>query len=237
MAQVLDELKGISETTYFATESYDGGIQNYAFSQDPKGVIYVANNLGMLTYDGANWERYPVSNGTKVRSVCSGDSGKVYVGAQNELGYFKPNELGVFEYNSLISQVPNEFKDFNETWSIHQTSFGTAFCTSSTIFLLDQDELKLILHDPKMKWVFYVGGALFCQSLGTGVKVYDGNSWEILSSESIFKSKDITSIIQIDEERLMIATYQDGLYLYDQNRIQAFQSPFQKHSLNIGSTK
>lgn len=51
-------------TTYTPAE-YQGGIQNWAIDQDTLGYIYVANNYGLLEFDGATWNRYVIPESTK----------------------------------------------------------------------------------------------------------------------------------------------------------------------------
>ena len=51
----------------FHTLDYKAGIQNWDFVQNKRGIIYVANNFGLLEFEGNEWETYPVKNQTKVR--------------------------------------------------------------------------------------------------------------------------------------------------------------------------
>ena len=53
----------------FTTEDYGGGNQNWSVSQAVSKNIYVANNKGLLEYNGANWQLYPTPNETIMRSV------------------------------------------------------------------------------------------------------------------------------------------------------------------------
>ncbi|MCS7086834.1 MAG: hypothetical protein RMM53_12060, partial [Bacteroidia bacterium] len=39
----------------FTTDDYGAEAQNWAVTQDSRGVIYVGNNSGVLEYDGYEW--------------------------------------------------------------------------------------------------------------------------------------------------------------------------------------
>ena len=64
--------------------------------------IYFANNKGLLMYNGARWKLYKSKNSSIVRSVkVIGD--KIYTGSYMDFGYWKKNEFGTLEYNSITS--------------------------------------------------------------------------------------------------------------------------------------
>src|ERR1700743_1035392 len=101
---------GLPQISNFTTIDYKGGNQNWDIQQDKLGIMYFANNEGLLTYNGENWNIYPVPSNTIVRSVQIGPDGKIYVGAQGDMGYFYPDSKGVLKYTSLkylISKADN----------------------------------------------------------------------------------------------------------------------------------
>ena len=104
---------GLPDIINFKKAAYHAGLQNWDFKQDQKGLLYVANNEGMLTFDGRNWELHPLPNKTIARSLeIVGDS-LIYVGGQGELGYFKTNQNGSLIYTSLIDKIPPQDRNFS----------------------------------------------------------------------------------------------------------------------------
>lgn len=79
---VSDELGSFPYRNFLYNE-YHGHFQNWAIVQDHRGIIYVANNNGILEYDGRNWSLIPVNNAV-CRSLDVDASGRVWVGALNE---------------------------------------------------------------------------------------------------------------------------------------------------------
>lgn len=85
-------------------QSYHSGNQNWQIAQSMEGWMYFANNNGLLEYDGANWNTYPLPGHTKVRSVLSvGDT--IYVGALGQFGCFVRNSKGKLIYHDLSGQI------------------------------------------------------------------------------------------------------------------------------------
>ena len=80
----------------YNTSNYNGGNQNWAVAQDKSGIIYAANNRGLLSFDGVNWELHTLPNNIGVKSIFIDSSEteneiteKIYVGAFEEFGYFE----------------------------------------------------------------------------------------------------------------------------------------------------
>jgi len=78
----------------YAQKEYQGDFQNWGITQDPRGVVYVANNQGVLEYDGARWRLIPTPRRNVVRSVGVDGSGRVFVGSVGEIGYLEPGPNG-----------------------------------------------------------------------------------------------------------------------------------------------
>jgi len=87
----------------FGTEDFHAGTQSWGMAQDKNGVLYFANNSGLLTYDGTYWKLYSLPNATIIRSVVIDSKGRIIVGGQDEIGYFFPDKNGLLTYRMVIS--------------------------------------------------------------------------------------------------------------------------------------
>ena len=94
-------------------KNYSTGLhpQNWSIVQDQRGVIYAANNGGILEYDGVSWRTIKVPN-WKVRSLALDDHGTVYIGGFNEIGFLAPDSYGGLQYVSLKGHLKNNQKNF-----------------------------------------------------------------------------------------------------------------------------
>ena len=125
---------GLPEIINYSKNQYNAGAQPGDLRQDKLAVIYFANNEGLLTFDGKSWQLYPLPNKTIVRSVLIGEDGKIYVGGQDELGYFSPNSFGKLVFTSLIKVIPAADRNFGDVWDIVSFKKGVYFRTSNKIF-------------------------------------------------------------------------------------------------------
>jgi hypothetical protein len=78
---------GISEIEYFNCRDYKAGTQNWSISQAENGLIYFANNDGIVEYDGSVWRLLPKAANSITRAVLA-HNGRIYVGANGAFGYY-----------------------------------------------------------------------------------------------------------------------------------------------------
>ena len=83
--------KGIPFITNYSKRTYEGGTQNWNIVQTASGLMYFANNEGVLEFDGNSWRSIPMPNHSIVRSLAVDSLQRVYLGAYNEFGYLEPN--------------------------------------------------------------------------------------------------------------------------------------------------
>src|SRR5690606_32936566 len=96
----------------YALSEYNAGNQNWGISRAENGMLYVANNKGLLSYDGIQWDLRELPNKTTIRSVLA-HKDLIYTGSYEEFGYWKKNSKGILVYSSLTTSVkdkisPNE---------------------------------------------------------------------------------------------------------------------------------
>jgi len=129
----------------YPIEVYKGAAQNWVMAQDKQGVSYFANNDGVLRYDGTSWDLMPLPNKDFVSSVAVDAEGKIYVGSVNELGYFQKDSAGIYQYRSLMSQLPAEHRK-NVKDIIDTKIFGNVvfFSDYENVYLYSDGELRML---------------------------------------------------------------------------------------------
>ena len=117
---------GLPFVNNYYRDEYNAGTQNWSITQDSDGVIYFANNDGVLKYDGTNWNLFELPNNSKVRSVKWIDN-RLFAGGYDEFGYFFEDEKGSMTYTSLSDQLEVKEQKFDEIWRIFETEYGLVF--------------------------------------------------------------------------------------------------------------
>jgi ligand-binding sensor domain-containing protein/DNA-binding CsgD family transcriptional regulator len=145
----------------FAPSDYGAGIQNIDFAQNRDLSLFVANNLGVLSFNGTSWGKHALNTGKKQRSLAfDPNSNRLYVGSQGEFGFFERN----WNYVSLVDKIPKNFRDFDEVWDVLLLDSKVYFCTFQGIYIYESDTISVIRRPGGFNRSFLGGNRLFTQS-------------------------------------------------------------------------
>lgn len=222
---------GLPQITNFTTADYKGGSQNWDIQQDATGVMYFANNEGLLTYNGQNWNIYPVPSNTVIRSVRIGPDGKIYVGAQDDLGYFFPNSKGVLKYTSLKYLIPKADNSFADVWNISIDNGKIFFRTNAKIFELSGGKVTTFNSNPGWLFLGKFNNGLYAQERTNELKKFEGNKWNLVCT--LPKGALITAMSNYVKDTALIATLKDGLFLLINNKLVKKRSAVDKLLQNV----
>lgn len=156
----------------FSPTEYKAGIQNIDFAQNRDMTLFVANNLGVLSFNGNEWKRHNFRTGKKKRSLAFDENtDRLYVGSQGEFGYFEED----WEYVSLVDKIPEGERDFDEVWDVFLVGAHTYFCTFQGIYAFDGTNMAVIKHPDGLERSFCTNGKLFTQSQHGKLFEVEGN--------------------------------------------------------------
>jgi len=204
---------GLPQVSSYTSLEYKGGTQNWGIAQDRNGILYFANNEGLLTYNGAYWKIYPTPNKTIIRSVKIDVDGKIYIGGQDEIGYFSPNEYGILTYHSLKHLIPAKDRQFADVWDIVLNGKEIYFRTVNKIIRFNGN--KVDVYPTPIAWVYMgkVDRKVYAQEINIGLKVFNAGKWDIICNDKRIISGNVTSVLPYNRDTLLITTLNDGLFL------------------------
>lgn len=219
------QLEGLPFVTYYTTQEYDGGIQNWAITQSDDGLIYVANNFGLLEFDGTNWTRHNLPRETKIRDVLVHESGRVYVACQGDFGYLEVNKFGMFEFISLLNKLPEANQDVDEIWRIFEDNGDFYFCTFNEVFIYRKNgQVQVVDPDYAPENFFFVNHSLYVSQLGRGLSKLKDNTLGLVEHGDFFKDKTIVGVLPLANNQLWIATRNQGIYSFNGSRFEPWKT-------------
>ena len=207
---------GLPEIVNYAKQAYKGGTQNWDIKQGMNGVLYFANNEGLLSFDGTFWKLYPLPNRTIIRAIEVTKDQKIYTGGQNELGFFAPNERGILIYHSLLNLIPEKDRSFDDVWNICIYGNDLFFRTNKRIFQLSNN--KITVYPTRSQWRFLAScnQQLIAEDIENGALLFQNGFWVPFLKNSVLPPTSlITSFVPLNQGRTLIATLKDGLFIYD----------------------
>jgi len=216
---------GLPNIVSYSRQVYNAGSQNWGIAQDSAGIMYFANNKGLLVFDGTSWRTYPLPNGTIVRSLAIGSHHRVYVGGQEEFGYFSPDKHGELRYTSLKHLVPKKENDFADVWNVCVSDNRVFFRSNRKIFELNGN---IITVHSSINWG-YLGvtpGGLIAHEFSRGLVKYTKGEWvPCIKTGSLPQDVRVTAALPAGKDSIVLCTLVHGLYLLKHDTVSYFDAP------------
>ncbi|GIV43744.1 MAG: hypothetical protein KatS3mg035_0867 [Bacteroidia bacterium] len=165
--------------------------------QDQNNFLYLANNDGVLIYDGSNWKLIETPN--PVRYLAMGPNKIILVGCKEDFGALIPGKNHHYYYKSYKNLLDNKLS-FNEVINIHVVGNQVIYVTDKSIYHLDISNLD---NKPtQLRWNFAIEGSgsnkneVWIYSEKGGLKtikdknITDLQGWEAIKTSGLYKSVD-----------------------------------------------
>ncbi len=185
----------------FSSEDYLADNQNWSLSQDSQGHIFVANNRGLLEYDGMDWRLYPSPNESIIRAVhCHNDT--VFTGCYRDFGFWVRNAEGMHEYTSLVQNQDWEMGEDEQIWKILEFENHFIFQSLSTIYIYDpiSNSMDFFNQEEGITRVFRKRGELYVAVPNQGIYQLDKEGLSLISKASVFTENLIVGMYDINGE-------------------------------------
>lgn len=225
-------LLGIPQVVNYNNEQYNGGIQNWDVEQDKNGILYFGNNEGLLTFNGRYWNLFKLPNFTSVRSVGIDSKNRIYVGGQDEFGYFYPNAQGVLKYTSLLNLLPENMRKLADIWGVSVVRDEVFFRSIHAILHYKDGVIKS--YKTSTSWLFMgaVKDKVFSQSSDSGLMIYDHGMWKPFCKDSILNRSSITAVLPYSGDTLLVSMLKKGLFLIINHQLKPLSSSLNHVFLN-----
>lgn len=223
-AQVLPS--GIPPIRNFTKKVYQAAPQNWDIARSPQQVMYFANNIGLLTFDGTFWHSYPIGNKTILRSICVLDDERIMAGGQGEIGWFFSNDFGIPEYYSLTHQMPEPYKNFEDVWHIQALGTQIFFNTSREVFIWDDKKIQVFPFNGRIEKVEKVKNEILLYEENGGLYKWQNQSFKKIASAPSINSPVTGMISRSKSDTLIITTMKDGLLYFAHNKWSKMEGPW-----------
>ncbi len=201
----------------FYPKDYHGENQNWAISQSPNKIIYVANSGGLLEYNGANWKLYPSPNQSIIRSVQVVDN-RIYSGCYMEFGYWVKDESGTLNYTSISKLIDVDLLEDEEFWNIINIEDWIVFQSLKRIYIYDlkDNSVNIIESENEINKVFKIDESIYFQRMGKGIYRIDQGIDFLVTDHNITKNNKIINLF-LNGKDLLILTEDRGFYSLKDN--------------------
>ncbi|EAR00942.1 triple tyrosine motif-containing protein [Maribacter sp. HTCC2170] len=202
--------------TSYKAKDYNAGNQNWMVSQDYNKHIFIANNAGLLRYDGAKWQLFKTPNGSVIRSVKVIDE-LVYTGCYMEFGYWEKDKFGDLQYNSLVPKLKDSLIDDEQFWNILKVDDWVLFQSLDRIYIYNSidESIQIINSETRRAKIFNVGKSVLFQKLSEGIYKIENGEPILVSSDPVFKDYVLVGAFQIENKILFLSENGEFYFLND----------------------
>jgi len=214
----------------FSPEDYNAESQNWSVGQGINGYVYVANNKGLLEFNGADWNLYPTPNQTIMRSVKVLDQ-KVFTGFYMDFGFWERDAFGLLQFTSLVAQNQLSLLPDEQFWNILELDGWILFQSLQRIYIynLKTKEVKIINSDSSITKMFKVENDVYFQELGKGVfRIEDGKP-KLITNKKELQENRITLVFK-KTNQLIFLTQDKGFFTVEDKY--TFENPELQNFLN-----
>ncbi len=201
----------------FTPDVYKAGNQNWNISRDDNNRIYVANNFGLLEFDGLRWTLHPTPDGSIMRSVFVKNN-MVFTGAYMDFGYWLRNENGTLAYTSLANTVGFQTIEDEQFWNIFSHKQYILFQSLNRLVIYNQQSntLKTYTSEYGILDAFVNDDEIYFQDNNrTLFKIENEKSLVYLSAVDLNQNQ-VVGLVNTSAGQLIV-TRENGLFLNARN--------------------
>ncbi len=207
----------------FTPKEYGADNQNWSIAQSKDKTIFIANNKGLLEYDGARWQLHFTDNQTIVRSVAVIDE-KIYTGSYMDFGFWLRDEYGKLNYTSLSNDLEIQLLEDEEFWTIVSLDDWMLFQSLDRIYIvnLETNKTKIIESGERITKMFRVDNDIYFQRLNKGIYKIENGEDSLVTNSPEIRGKEVINIFD-SAGSLLIHTRESGFFKFSKGELIKWQ--------------
>ncbi|MBO9593327.1 MAG: hypothetical protein J7599_10495 [Niabella sp.] len=210
----------------YKKSDYAGGSRTWDIRQDSKGILYFANDEGLVTFNGVRWGLFPLPNKSILRSIYIDGDDRVFVGGQGDFGYFAPGRGNQLRYVSLKDKIPKPYSSFADVWHIAAWGRSLFFQATDRIFELSDNNIRVHPAPEFWQYIGLAGKRLLAQDRNLGLLELKNGRWVPLKTDAgLIHNMEIASIIPNGENRFLVTTIDNNAYILQNDTISKMNIP------------
>lgn len=218
----------------FRIFEYQAASKNWDLAVNKEGELFVANNSGLLHYNGEQWVLYPLPNKTTIRSVAY-INGKVFTGSYEEFGYWEKNAVGGMEYTSLTHLIRDHTFTSEEFWQILPYGDSIVFRSFSSIYLYRDNRISIVDPGVLVNHIVVMDDKLYVAGDRNGLHFMENNMLFPIKGTEILNNKIVVDM-DVSPMGLLIGTKLHGTYLWTNGELrplnEGINQELKQHQLN-----
>lgn len=214
-----ERFRGSGFIRNFSASDYLGHPQNWKVIQDASGLVFVANNFGVMEFDGSNWRIYPLPGNVAARSMALTADGLLYVAAKNEFGFIGLDSLGQRAYFSMKSMLPDSLSIYLDLRQVHVIGEDVFFRSNELLLRIRGNELKYWKPSESFHRSYALNGDYYIMSPGKGLNKLIDDELILTKGGALLKDYMVYALLPYDDKNYLIATRENGIFFIEKKTL------------------
>lgn len=204
--------KGLPLIQNYTPDEYDGHVQNWGFTEDTLGVLYVLNLQGIIRYDGVNW--FNISINENLYSIHRAQNGKIFVGGIDEFGYLDEPEdsnNAIIQYYSLRQLLPDTLQ-IERIFEITSNGDEIYFQANNSLIRYDGERAKVFTPKVRFSTVYNINDEIIVRDALEGLKRVEGDSLVLINGGEFFANSHLSAYLKHPEKEIYCRFNECAIY-------------------------
>jgi len=198
---------------------YGHNPNNLDVVQSVEGLLYVANQEGILEHDGSTWRLISLPGRRTPNLLMRDANGRILVGASGDIGYIASDSLYRPTFVSFFPDQSLERNRFETVESIHRAGKSSFFTSASRIYEVTPDTVLTHVPSAPIQASFTNQDTLFVSLWGRGLTRFVGGRFIDVSSGNRFARDEIVHSSALNDSTALLITASGAYLTYRRNAI------------------
>ncbi len=198
---------------HFSPAEYGYHPGNHDIAVLDQGLVYVANEEGLLEYDGLTWRLLPLP-GRRTPQKLAIHNHVVHVGATAEFGRLAPDSLYRPVFTTLLDAASEARGRFDDVIAVLPHEKGVYFVTANRLFDARPDTLLTTTTDAPVQHAFSADGKLWVSQWGRGLNLVDNGDFALARGEAGMFARDALTLSVATSDTTQLLVSASGAFMH-----------------------
>ncbi|MGZ0657112.1 hybrid sensor histidine kinase/response regulator [Coraliomargarita sp. W4R72] len=203
--------------TAYTPDAHGGGATSTSIAEGQDGSLFIANESGLLKFDGVNWHRMPATGHTNyISSVAIDHNNLIWISSLTTIGYYALNSEGNYDYTDITHtiQKQSEGPGLGTFWKLYAENDKIYLITNELVLEWNGKQWKRRHFDVERRILTnWIENTLYVHVRGTGLFRLDNEDFTLIAKDTPEVASGIISIIESSDKGLLCATVDNGFHL------------------------
>jgi len=198
--------QGYPVVSRYRPSEYNHNPRNLDVAISKEGILYVANQDGLLEFDGDTWRLISLPDRRTAAQLSFDEDGAILIGANGDVGTLVADSLYLPTFRSFLDDGEIEAGSFEQITQILHADSGTYFISAGRIFLETDGTVQALIPDAPIQYAFVNEGNVFVSLWGRGLTRINQGGFEAVPAGAPFARDELVHSSALSDSSSLLIT-------------------------------